>query len=194
MTESSLEAIAAALAMLHNPHLARLAQRSPLPKGMTLLLRAATGETEAIARGKAVTGRSEATLQKAAGFFIEQVLLSKQNDKYRVLGGSPDTPPGLLRRHLALLLKWLHPDLFPEPAGEAGFNRSAYVTLVTEAWETPKTEERRASYNALLKGDTLNNRSSRKLPRQRRTGRGPLVIYRLEKDSLWSRLLSFIRL
>src|SRR5215472_6894676 len=106
------DAIAAALAMLRDPRLARLAQRGPLPRGMTLLLEVAAGETAALASAHSMTSRSEATLQKAAGFFVEQVLLNRQSDHYRVLGSPRDASAAELRRHMALLLKWLHPDLF----------------------------------------------------------------------------------
>src|SRR5262249_52748168 len=56
------------------------------------------------------------------------------------------------RRHMALLLKWLHPDLFQSSGGNKGFNRSVYVNLVTNAWEAVKTAERRASYDASRAG------------------------------------------
>lgn len=129
MTVRSPDAIAAALAILRDPHLARLAQSSPLPKGMTFLLEVAAGDGDALAAAHASTGRSQATLQKASGFFIEQVLLSRSGDNYRVLGASRDAPNAGLRRHMALILKWLHPDLFQGASEGKGFNRSAYVNL-----------------------------------------------------------------
>src|SRR5262249_54869304 len=150
MTEQRADAIAAALAMLKDPRFVRLAQRAPLPRGMTLLLQVAAGEGTALASAHSMTSRSERRLQKAAGFFVEQILLNRQSDYYRVLGSSPNAPAAELRRHMALLLKWLHPDLVQSSGDDKGFNRSAYVNLVTNAWEALKTTGRRASYDASL--------------------------------------------
>jgi hypothetical protein len=202
----SADAIAAGVAMLRDPHLAQLARRRPLPKGMTLLLEVASGETEALAAACSMTGRSEATVQKAAGFFIEQVLLNRQGDYYRVLGLSRDALPMELRRHMALMMKWLHPDLFSAPAEGMNFSRSAYVGLVTEAWETLKTRERRAAYDAVLMqekriswhgglngGGVLPGKTElelRALP-SRSAGRR-LALHRIERGGFWSRLKSYI--
>lgn len=202
----SLDAIAAGVAMLRDPHLAQLAQGRPLPKGMTFLLEVASGETEALAAACTMTGRSEATVQKAAGFFIEQVLLNRHSDYYRVLGLSRNALPMELRRHMALMMKWLHPDLFSVPAGGMNFSRSAYVSLVTEAWETLKTSERRAAYDAVLMQKSRNLWQSglngggvlpgkaglkvRALPS--RYSRRHLALHRIERGGFWSRLKSYI--
>src|SRR5262249_38591623 len=45
-------------------------------------------------------------------------------------------------RNVALLLKWLHPDV--DPRGE----RSVFIGKVTAAWNDLKTPERRAAYDA----------------------------------------------
>jgi DnaJ-domain-containing protein 1 len=208
MTEHRADAIAAALAMLRDPRLARLAQRGPLPRGVTLVLEVAAGEGTALSRAHSMTNRSEATLQKAAGFFIEQVLLNRQSDNYRVLGSSPEATAAELRRHMALLLKWLHPDLLHSSGEDKGFNRSAYVSLVTNAWETLKTAGRRASYDA-----SLASRRRERKPEPHRAwhegnGRPPgaqaagvrmaqgrirrrRAVYRLRGDGLLTRLLSY---
>jgi len=209
MTEQRADAIAAALAMLRDPQLARLAQRAALPKGMTLLLEVAAGEAAALASAHSMTNRSGATLQRAAGFFIEQVLLNRQSDNYRVLGSSRTASAAELRRHMALLLKWLHPDLFQSSGDDRGFNRSAYVTLVTDAWEALKTPGRRASYDASLAGRDTRPGTSRArhdgngMPPgvhaagtriwRGRSGRRP-VPYRFRGGGFWTRLLSYFRL
>jgi hypothetical protein len=207
MKKQRPDAIAAALAMLRNPRLLRLAQRGHLPRGMTLLLEVAAGEAAALAAAHSMTSRSEATLQKAAGFFIEQVLLSRQSDNYRVLGSSPDAPAAELRRHMALLLKWLHPDLFQSSGGDKGFHRSVYVNLVTTAWEAVKTAERRASYDASLAGREQDQRPGMRPAEHFGNGVPPgaqtagarvrhqmskrrLAPYGLQRGSFWTWLLS----
>ena len=72
--------------MLERPHAAKLAGSSRLPEGVTFLLEIAAGEAYALSKAAELTGRTEATLQKAAGFFIEQVLLHPDGDSYRILG------------------------------------------------------------------------------------------------------------
>ncbi len=83
----STGAIVAALAMLEHPSAARLAQSASLPKGVTFLLEVAVGEAHALREASQITGRSEEVLQKAAAFFIEQILLQPGADSYRILGG-----------------------------------------------------------------------------------------------------------
>ncbi|ADP69674.1 heat shock protein DnaJ domain protein [Rhodomicrobium vannielii ATCC 17100] len=145
----SHEALSAALGMLSYPHLVRQARRSALPPGVTFLLEVAVGETRAVREAEALTGCSEMVLRKAAGFFIEQILLNRDGDNYRTLGASRETSNGEIRRHMALIMRWLHPDLFPN---SDGFDRSLYVGRVTGAWETIKTVERRAAYDTSLAG------------------------------------------
>jgi len=146
----SAEALAAALGMLRSPHVTRRASHSPLPNGVTFLLEVAAGDSEALCNASALTGRSEATLRKAAGFFVEQVLLSENADHYRVLGCSCDSSHGDLRRHMALIMRWLHPDVVSDGASAYRFDRGLYADRVTEAWEAIKTKERRAAYDASL--------------------------------------------
>ena|SRR5271165_5867760 len=135
MTARRLEALAAAMSILQQPQLARLARHSPLPNGMTFLLEAAVGDAAATADAAAATGRSEVTVRNAAGFFIEQVLLSPLADSYRILGAHSTSPEAELRRHMTLLMRWLHPDLVPHTAEGQRFDRSAYAARVTKAWD-----------------------------------------------------------
>ena len=55
-------------------------------------------------------GRPPEVSRQAAVFFIEQILLSSDADSYRILGLDHSATAGELRSHMALLLKWLHPD------------------------------------------------------------------------------------
>jgi hypothetical protein len=150
MIARGTEAIAAALSIFERPQLARLARTRPLPSGVTFLLETAAGDAEALAYAMASTGRSEPTIKQAAEFFVEQILLSPNSDSYRILGGDNKSPEPELRRNMALLMCWLHPDLAQGQTGEP-FDKSAYATRISQAWECVKTPERRASYDARLK-------------------------------------------
>lgn len=153
-----IAAVIAALDMSHNPSSVRLAQRAALPIGTPFLLEIAAGEADAIALASAQTGRTEARIRDAAGFFIEQVLLHPECDSYRVLGGSAGTPPTVLRRNMALLLKWLHPDVASHAAEHETLDRSVFANRVTKAWEDLKTQERRADYDRSLASRSRNAR------------------------------------
>ncbi len=144
------EALAAALFLLHEPHLVRLARSHPLPPGMTFLLEVAAGDIAAITGASRATGRSGATIGRAAGFFIEQVLFAPQTDSYRLLGANSESPDAELRRHMALLMRWLHPDLTVQGGTDRRFDKSAFASRITAAWDCLKTAERRAVYDASL--------------------------------------------
>ncbi len=134
-------AVRIALDLMHVPSRVRLVRSGPLPDGVPILLRLAAGDDEAEAHATELTGRSRNVVREAAAFFIEQILLSPDADSYRVLGASPEATPGDLRRNMALLLRWLHPD--KDQKGD----RSVFATRVTLAWDDVKTPERRAAYD-----------------------------------------------
>jgi hypothetical protein len=202
-----LEALETALTMLQRPQLTRLALRSSLPRGVTFLLEIAAGDAQALSEAQVLTRRPGEALQKAAGFFIEQVLLSRQGDSYRILGASPDAPLAELRRHMALIMKWLHPDLVSNGASGRHFDRTVYANRVTQAWETVKTAERRVAYDAHLAADRTKlakMRRGRKREdaarerylRPRPRGELPdaqLALYRLEGPGFLSRFMLFLR-
>jgi hypothetical protein len=144
------DALFVALAMLERPHTVKVAQGSSLRPGITLLLEIAAGDAQAMARAEALTKRSAATLQKAAAFFIEQVLLQPGGDSYRVLGCNRGAANAELRRNMALIMRWLHPDLATCEGADHQMHRSIFANRITQAWESIKTEERRHSYDASL--------------------------------------------
>lgn len=146
----SIEALATALGMLNCPQVTPRARYYPLPKGITFLLEVAAGEDEALRDAAAITERTEATLRKAAGFYIEQVLLSQDSDYFRLLGCSRKSSQSDLRRHMALIMRWLHPDIVSGEAPAQGLDKSIYANRVTKAWEAIKTGSRRATYEASL--------------------------------------------
>jgi hypothetical protein len=195
------EALVVALALIERPHAARLAQLSRLPAGVTLVLEIAAGDEQAIDKAGQLTGRSKMTLQKAAGFFIEQVLLHPGGDSYRILGCDRGKPLGELRRNMALIMRWMHPDVASSTSSGERLDRSLYTNRVTQAWETIKTEERRAAYNSSLAASdkfdpvqhaTVQTEKASKIRRvskgNARKRRARLVVERLEPLGFWNRL------
>jgi hypothetical protein len=141
MSDGGRDAIRVAIELLHVPSRVHIARTEPLPAGVDLLLRIAAGEAEAERTAIASTGRSTELIRQAAVFFIEQVLLCPNSDSYRVLGADSQASSGELRRNMALLVKWLHPDR--GPLGQP----SVFASRVTRAWDDLKTPKRRASYD-----------------------------------------------
>jgi hypothetical protein len=144
MGEATGEWAALQLALdLHQvPWRVRLVRAQPLPDGMDRLLTIAAGDDPASeATAVAGLGRPHEVVREAATFFIEQILLAPGTDSYRVLGAGPAASPGELRRNMALLMRWLHPDVARE--GE----RAVFAQRIAAAWNTLKTPERRAAYD-----------------------------------------------
>ena len=140
-------ALQAALALVTRPAQARTASHQPLPSGMTFLLEVAAGENDAASEARRITGRSDKALRQGAGFFIEQCLLSQAANSYRVLGVGADDPQAVLRRHMVLLMKWLHPDTSEQHRSAADVDRSVFASRIAAAWDDLKTGERRATYD-----------------------------------------------
>ena len=198
-----VDALAVALTMLERPQTAKLAQASRLPEGVTLLLEIAAGEAQAVGAASQLTGRSEVTLQKAAGFFIEQVLLHPGGDAYRVLGSGQGTSLSELRRNMALLMRWLHPDVASDASSSNCLGRSLFASRITQAWETIKTEERRKAYNISLASKesqfehgTDFRAATRTLKKIRRvnavtrlnTSKNQTFTQRVDSEGFWKRL------
>ena len=138
---SGAPALKVAIDLMHMPSRVRLVRSAPLPDGVILLLQIAAGDQGAEAKAVELTGRPRELVREAAAFFIEQILLGPDTDSYRRLGANPGTTGRELRRNMALLLRWLHPDLDREGV------RSLFARRVTSAWNDLKTPERRAAYN-----------------------------------------------
>jgi hypothetical protein len=75
------------------------------------------------------------------------VLLAEGADSYRILGCRGDEPHNQLRRHMALLLRGLHPDRVVLPTFDLRIDRTVFAHRVTKAWEDLKTGDRRAAYD-----------------------------------------------
>ena len=118
-----------------------IVRQAPLPDGVTELLRIATGEDAATEKAMRATDRSREEVEQAAAFFIENILLAHDADSYRVLGADAKASSDELRRNMALIMRYLHPDL------DANGERSMFINRVTEAWNKLKTPEKRAAYD-----------------------------------------------
>lgn len=153
---NSPAALRQAIEILYVPSQVRLLKSAPLPKGLPLLLRIAAGDVEAERQARTLTDRPRDVIRKAAAFFIEQILLHPDADYYRVLGASPEASGQELRHNMALLLKWLHPDVDGNGA------RSVLARRVTMAWDVLRSPERRADYDTALQRARRRARSTRR--------------------------------
>jgi hypothetical protein len=135
-------AVSIAVDLMQLPAQTRNLRSRPLPDDVAVLLQIASGDEEVTRRAAETVSRTTGVVREAAEFYVIQILLAPDADSYRVLGSKPGADAGELRRNMALLLRWLHPDL--DPKGE----RSIFASRVTRAWNDVKTPERRAAYNS----------------------------------------------
>jgi hypothetical protein len=157
-------ALKLAFDLLDFPSQVRVLRKAPVPIDVVVLLRIAAGDEESIQQATRASGRPLRAVRDAAGFLIEQILLFPEADSYRVLGASPRAPNFELRRNMALLLRWLHPDV--DRRGE----RSIFAARVTKAWSDLKTADRRAAYDQELQ-KTLAEAALRQKEKARRNKR-----------------------
>jgi hypothetical protein len=135
-------ALRLALDLHYVPWRVRIVRAQPFPEGLPELLRVAAGDPETVSAAAQATGRPAEVVREAAGFFIEQILLPPDADSYRVLGASPAAAASDLRQNMALLMKWLHPDIARQG------DPSIYAARIAAAWNDLKTPERRAAYDS----------------------------------------------
>jgi hypothetical protein len=193
-------ALKIAIDLMHVPSQVRLVRSEPLPGDVETLLQIAAGDEKVESAAVELTGRSRPVVHEAAIFFIEQILFAPDSDSYRVLGARAQVSASELRRNVALLLRWLHPDM--DPGGE----RSIFIGRVTAAWNNLKTPERRAAYDDMLRssyerdGDRRNSRKFR-FERTRTSKRvNSNASYRtrssrrpgLDANGFWRRVLSVL--
>src|SRR5215510_12620436 len=103
-------ALRLALDLLHLPSRVHAMKSAPLHVDIEDVLRIAAGDESVIRSTTESSGRSQDVLRQASTFFIEQILFAPEADSYRVLGANRTARPQELRRNMALLLRWLHPD------------------------------------------------------------------------------------
>jgi hypothetical protein len=149
-------ALELAIGLLQLPSRVRTLRDDKLPPDLEMLLRIVAGDDRALSQAMATSDLSKSVVQAAARFYIEQILLHPGADSYRALGAYPDAPTDQLRRNMALLLRWLHPDREVDSAG------SVFANRVTQAWNNVKTDERRTLYDSTR--TALNGGSHRGSP------------------------------
>ena len=154
-------ALRAAIDLLNMPSQVRALTRAPLPQGTALVLGVAAGEPGAELEAAQFFDRPKAQLREAAGFYIEQILMSPNSDSYRILGARQDATTEDLRSNMAMLMRWLHPDINP------GTVCKRHAGRVIKAWDDVKSPERRQAYDAALRDTSRESaqRKTRKLQR-----------------------------
>lgn len=133
---SDADALRAAIDLFHLPSQIRAVRARPLPKGTKLLLRLAVGDAEAMREAEIFSDRPQSAIRQAAIFFIEQILLDPGADEYRTLGLDHTATISELRTNMALLLKWLHPDLSNDTP------KSTMARQVIQAWKQVNASEK----------------------------------------------------
>jgi hypothetical protein len=171
---SEAAALKVAIDLVHVPSRLRHVRANPLPDGVLMVLRVAAGDEKATDRAVELTLRPREVVREAAAFFLEQVLLSPESDSYRVLGAGPEATAAELRRNMALLQMFLHPDL------QHREERSVFSRRVSAAWEDLKTPARRAGYDEALRGSRRKRAPSggRKALAYRRRSMSPALDHR----------------
>jgi hypothetical protein len=162
-------ALRLALDLLHVPWRVRLVKNQPLPGGVALLLSVAADDAASEDAAVKATGRPREVVREAATFFIEQVLLCAEADSYRVLGAGPHATSNDLRRNMALLMRWMHPDVAPR--GDRA-DRSVFAPRIAAAWNNLKTAERRGAYDSERQGAAGNRELVRSASQESRSGSG----------------------
>ena len=118
-----------------------------LPEGMLDVIRIAAGDEETIAAAKSSTALDESDLNVAAGLMLHDMLFFEGADSYRALGVRRDAEDSQIKRHYRWLVRWLHPDRNPDNM------HSVFADRINRAWNSVRTEERRASYDLTLGAD-----------------------------------------
>lgn len=140
----ALHAVRVALQLEAEPRITGSLIVAPLPEGMMDLLKLAAGSTEAQAEWSGTIGVPGDALTQASRFFIEQVLMSRGADHYRVLGAARDAAHDTIREHYRWLIHWLHPDR------EASGWHSVLAERANRAYAELRTPEQRAAYDRSL--------------------------------------------
>jgi hypothetical protein len=158
---AELEALDVALRMAKQPVIVREARRSQLPNGVSHVLELAIGDHKALKVAAQHKELTDQQLREAAEFFVEQVLFYHRANSYRIFGVEPNAPSQEIRHHMALIMRWLHPDIAVSSTDEGMVDRSIFITRATQAWEDLKSEKRRRKYDKTLRANETPIRGRR---------------------------------
>ena len=187
---SAYEAVRVTIDLVHVPSRVRHQKTLPLPNGVSTVLRIAAGDEKALSEASNALERPPELILKAAAFFIEQILLSPDADSYRVLGTNNTATAGELRRNMALLLRFVHPDTKPADC------RSIFAGRVTRAWEDLKSSERRAAYDKIAHAPDVKprstNRAGGRRPFKNHASRRSADVWENERRGLLRRAASLL--
>lgn len=134
-------AVRQALEVYKFPRRLATVRAMPLPSDVNSLLRAVSDGQEDHDLLADISVATALNPKEVVEFYIQQVLLHPAADAYRTLGVRPGAQRAVIRRNMALLLRWLHPD------HNHNEDRTIYMGRVLEAWEQIKTADRRQSYD-----------------------------------------------
>ena len=179
---STTAAVRVAIDLMHVPSRVRYARAAPLPADVAILLQIAAGDEAAEVAAAEAVDRPRDTIRQASAFFIEQILLGPDSDSYRVLGADRTASTSELRRNMALLLRWLHPDMHHD--------HSIFAGRVTAAWETLKTADRRAAYD---RERIMRPRQKRMRKDRSRAGSTITKLWRVPRPSFLRRAILLLR-
>jgi hypothetical protein len=158
---NDLEAMRAAVYLFHLPAGVRSAREQPLPEGLPLLLQVAAGDDDAATVCAGRLERPVGVVRQAAAFYVEHVVMIPDADAFRTLAAGRGASDIELRRNMAMLLRWAHPDL--DRRGE----RTVFAGRITRAWEALKTPDRRTAYEAANPPRAAKRSPTSKAVRQR---------------------------
>lgn len=137
-------AVFAALALHAQPARVGEVAAQPLPRGMLEVIRIASGQPAPIAEWAAGAKVDPERLREAAVFFVEQVLMHRNADHYRVLGLRSDAAEARIREHYRALMGWLHPDRH-----QAGWHE-VFAERVNRAYGALRRADSRSAYDVEL--------------------------------------------
>jgi len=170
--DGNSDCIALALAFFRAPsaYPDLLHGRARLPPGVSELLLAAAGNNGAQppstpfgAASAQPEGHGER--QKAAMFFIEQVLLAHNASHYRVLGVEPGAGAETIKEHHRLLMRLFHPDRQTAPDERT----AAFATRINQAYTVLRSPGARADYDFSLRQRQAVQPKPRPYPMHRTT-------------------------
>lgn len=136
-----------------------------LPLGdMTLVLRIAGGDTQAVDGHCTAADIEPDNLREAALFFTEQFCFAPAADYYRTLGLPVDADEERIKEHYRLLMRLFHPD---RPASRGAWT-DGYARRVNQAYNTLRHAKRRQAYRRSLEHSAKTPILDIKAPLRRR--------------------------